>query len=206
MVQRLVPLSVLMAQRRRPAAASAAPPQTIPLTDTEEPDWGSEIEAFEEVSLHRKSSKGTRLDASMEEEEQASKKGAKKSNVLTKEVKETEQSTTKGKVSTKTISKKEQLMAITGLNAEFPTLGMTLSADPVLNMSWTIHGRLLVHKWKQMVWMLRARAAVTAEGRQYRRHPRWLAMMFAREVAALWGHLGGATRTLQGPRGPPLMK
>ena len=61
-------------------------------------------------------------------------------------------------------------------------------------------------KWKQMVWMVRARFALETEGKRYRRHPRWLSMMFAREVAALWGHLGGATKTLQGPRGPPLMK
>ena len=91
-------------------------------------------------------------------------------------------------------------------NAEFPTLGMTLSGDAVFNMSWVIHGRLIVHKWKQLVWMVRARDALEAEGRRYKRHPRWLAMMFSRETAALWGHLGGAVKTLQGPRGPPLMK
>ena len=43
-------------------------------------------------------------------------------------------------------------------------------------------------------------------GNRWKRHPRWLAMMFRREAAAIWGHLGAATRTLSGPRGPPLMK
>ena len=197
------------------AAAQAASPVEIPLTDAEE-EWGSEVDwAEEEPSMHRKKSQGTRLDDSMEQEQatvkgatKGGRKGQPRASAAASSAPDDQQEN-KGKtskVSTKSLSKKEQLLAVTGLNAEFPTLGMTMSGDPVFNMSWVIHGRLIVRKWKQMVWMVRARFALETEGKRYRRHPRWLSMMFAREVAALWGHLGGAIKTLQGPRGPPLMK
>ena len=187
-----------MAAQRRRAAAAAATPQIVSLTDGEE-EWGSEVEPVEEEpSLHRKTAHGTRLDESMEK--QATVKGyattaqAKKTKGSVAAAStlegETDQKNLK-KVSTKSLSKKEQVLAVTGLNAEFPTLGMTLSGDAVFNMSWV--------KWKQLVWMARARNALEAEGRRYKRHPRWLAMMFSRETAALWGHLGGAVKTLQSP-------
>ena len=69
-----------------------------------------------------------------------------------------------------------------------------------------LHGRLIAHKWKQFCWMLRIKAAVERDRQIWRRNPRWLAGMFSKEVAAIWGHLGGATRVLSGVRGPPMMR
>lgn len=188
----------------------------VPLTDGEEVDWGSELEQelewaapAETPPRARKSASGTRLDESMESQAQQShQKGRGKARTSAPTpVEEQETKPIKlNKVKTSSICKKEQTLAVTGLNAEFPTLGMTVSHDAVFNMSWIIHGRLIVHKWKQLVWMVRVKDALAADGRRFKRHPRWLALMFSREVAALWGHLGTTTKTLAGPRGPPLMK
>ena len=110
-----------MAAQRRRAAAAAATPQIVSLTDGEE-EWGSE------PSLHRKTAHGTRLDESMEK--QATVKGY----ATTAQAKKTKgsaaaASTPEGgtdqknlkKVSTKSLSKKEQMLAVTGLNAEMPS-------------------------------------------------------------------------------------
>lgn len=51
--------------RRRAAAAMASEPQAVHLTETEDPDWGSEIDSVEELSLTHKPTRGTRLDDSM---------------------------------------------------------------------------------------------------------------------------------------------
>ena len=103
-------------------------------------------------------------------------------------------------------NKAERSKAVTGEEANFPTLGLQRSADPVLNMALEVHGRMLVFKWKQLVWMLRARQAMDAFNRTWRRPCRWLSIMLGRETAALWGHLGSTTRVLRGPQGPPIFR
>ena len=88
----------------------------------------------------------------------------------------------------------------------FPVLGMTYSHEASCNTQQVICERLTVWRWKQMVQMAKARALFLAEGRPWRRPARWLANMYAAKMAAFWGHIGGATKELRGPRGPPLMK
>lgn len=76
----------------------------------------------------------------------------------------------------------------------------------MLNMAWELHGRLVVHKWKQIVWMLRARAVFERSRIEWRRHPRWLASMAGRELASIWGQTGAAAQYMNSKNGPPLMK
>ena len=66
---------------------------------------------------------------------------------------------------------------------------MMRSHDVVCNMAWELHGRLVTFKWKQLLWGLRAMAAFRGK---WRRNCRWFAMMFGREVAALYGTMGAA--------------
>ena len=161
----------------------------------EEPDWeGEEADKIQPQQPRRKQAAGTRLDATMESAPAAST-GATKVKSEPK---------SKTKVSSKTKDKKETRLEITGQYADFPVLGMTHSHDAVFNMSWVLHGRLAVHF--QLVWLLRSRVAMESYELPWKRHPRWLAMMMSKEVAAIWGHLGGAVKTLSGPRGPQLLK
>jgi hypothetical protein len=108
--------------------------------------------------------------------------------------------------STKAVDKVKQKAALTGQNADFPTLGMTQREDVAFNISYVIHSRMVTFKWKQLTWMLRARAAFQRSEMTWKRHPRWLAMMLSKDVASLWGHLGCTTKSLRGVAGPPLFR
>ena len=88
--------------------------------------------------------------------------------------------------------------------AAFQTLDLERSHDLVFNMSFEIAARLTTFKWKQLLLMLRARAAVGE--RRWRRPCRWLAGLAAREVASLWGHLGASAQRLRGQDGPSLLR
>ena len=110
------------------------------------------------------------------------------------------------KVSTKSTKKAEQLAATTGERADFPVLGMTKSWDPPMNTSWVLHQRLITHKWKVMVWLLRIRQACMNSRVPWKRNPRWLANLFATEMAAIWGHLGSCVKSLRGPKGPVMFR
>ena len=99
--------------------------------------------------------------------------------------------------------KRQAYAALTGSEAPFPILGLLRSHDPVLSTAWELHGRLVVFKWKQLLWGLRARRAL---GKTWRRNCRWNANMFARELASLWGVFGAATRYVRADKGPPLFK
>ena len=109
------------------------------------------------------------------------------------------------KVSTKSKPKQQQLAATTGQLADFPLLGMTKSYDPVFNASWIVHQRMICHKWKALVWMLKVRAAMGLSKMQWRRNPRWLANLYAQELAKLWGHVG-VWQSDPGNTGPPLFR
>ena len=98
-----------------------------------------------------------------------------------------------------------------GLINHFPTLELEHSLDVPFNVGWTFMSRMVAFKWKQLVWLLRARAAVQRPGGPpgaggWRRPHRWLATLLARELASIWGHLGSAAQSLRGPRGPLLMR
>jgi hypothetical protein len=108
--------------------------------------------------------------------------------------------------STKAADKVKQKAALTGQYADFPTLGMTRSEDVAFNISNVIRARMVTFKWKQLTWMLRARAAFQQSKMTWKHHPRWLAMMLSKDVASLWGHLGCTTKSLRGVAGPPLFR
>ena len=61
----------------------------------------------------------------------------------------------------------------------------------------------MTYKWKQLLWMLRARESL---GRRWRGNPRWLAVMFSREAASIYGHMGASVKYLRGFQGPALFK
>jgi hypothetical protein len=98
---------------------------------------------------------------------------------------------------------RSETAALTGHLAPFSTLSCRRSHDPVLSAAWELHGRLVTFKWKQLLWMLRAREAL---GRRWRRNPRWLAVMFSREAASIYGHMGASVKYLRGLQGPALFK
>ena len=112
------------------------------------------------------------------------------------------------RAATKTpVTKAKAALKITGANSDFPTLGLTRSHDPVFNMGFVIHGRLVTHKWKQLVWQLRGRAALAVDQhRPWKRPVRWLAALHGTETSAMWGHLGVASRELKAPKGAGLYK
>eukprot|EP00438_Fugacium_kawagutii_P006229 Skav208378 [mRNA] locus=scaffold3508:51885:54965:+ [translate_table: standard] len=88
---------------------------------------------------------------------------------------ETNPSSKSKKSSTPSQNRQKQLAATTGQLADFPLLGMTKSHDPVFNASWVFHQRLICHKWKALVWMVRVKEAMDKSKTQWRRNPRWLA-------------------------------
>ena len=65
-----------------------------------------------------------------------------------------------------------------------------------MNMIFTIHARGLVHKWKQLVLMLKGQEACRGI-LAWRRPARWLGLIHGTETAQLWGHLGVASRELK---------
>eukprot|EP00438_Fugacium_kawagutii_P036584 Skav211981 [mRNA] locus=scaffold1330:233097:236289:- [translate_table: standard] len=169
-----------------------------------EVDW--EEEELEPPSLHHKRGAGTRQDASMSSASVVRSKSAPKKKEQGAARSSSQAPKEKVVVSSKTRTKQDQTKEITGELANFPTLGMTVSSDAVFNASWIIHGRLVTHKWKQLTWMLRIKEAFIENRMTWKRNPRWLALMFSREMAALWGHIGCCSRVLSGPKGPPLMR
>ena len=59
-----------------------------------------------------------------------------------------------------------------------------------MNVSWAMHQRMIVHKWKVISLMLRERLGHQQSQMTWRRNPWWLASLFGREMAAVWGHIG----------------
>ena len=76
-----------------------------------------------------------------------------------------------------------------------------------LSFSLGTRSRMVTFGWKRFRWQLRIKAAIEKEGnRRWKRNPRWLAKLLAREVGALWGHMGAmrlATEAQQPGRVPP---
>ena len=92
---------------------------------------------------------------------------------------------------------------LTGASNETAMFGGQRAADVVENCSLVLRTRLKVFQWKKLVWQVRARLAIS-HYRVWRKNPRWLALMFAKEMAALWGTVGSAAQLLRGTVGPQL--
>ena len=103
------------------------------------------------------------------------------------------------------VSARQRRAGLTGDLQDFAPLDGTRSQDPTENFKQTLTARLATYHWKKFVWLLRAKVAFFAEGMPLRRRPaRWLGLMLAKDVSAIWGQLGGATQALRGPRGAEL--
>ena len=94
--------------------------------------------------------------------------------------------------------KRTQSKALTGCLSEHGTLNMQWSEDAVMNTRAALGSRLMAHKWKTFLVMLRAKKGLEADKREWKRNPRWLSRTFSREASWLWGHLGGAAQLMRG--------
>ena len=102
-----------------------------------------------------------------------------------------------------------RVKALTDHAAPFPSLSNKFSDDVVINLALSLQGQLFAFKWKMFTWMLRVRRAVRLEcgpKTRWRRNPRWLMLLFGRQVAAMWGHLGSARQLCNDPRQAHLMQ
>lgn len=95
-------------------------------------------------------------------------------------------------------TKAQAVKALTGEQANYPTLSHVWSQEVAMNLVFSTASRMRVFLWKKLVWQLRVKDAVekTARGVKWKRNPRWLAMLFSKEVAALWGHFGSMRQRL----------
>ncbi len=103
-------------------------------------------------------------------------------------------------------SKRREDKALTGARAEEGCLNMARSRDVAMNVAQTIYSRMLIHKWRVMTWGVRFIEAHRRESHRYKRNPRWLAAMFGREMASLWGHIGSGAQYIRGHHGHELTR
>ena len=103
-------------------------------------------------------------------------------------------------------TKQKRQLKVTGGLADWSTLSSQRSHDPTMNMCYTLHARLVTHKWKVFLLMLRGRQAQQAESRVWKRPVRWLGMILGTEVSKIFGHLGVASRELKAQKAAELFK
>ena len=100
-------------------------------------------------------------------------------------------------------TKKKETQALTGVHADFPTLSHCWSGEVAVNLTCSVASRMRVFLWKKLLWQLRVKRAVEVtvgtHGARWKRNPRWLSMLLAREVSALWGHFGAMRQKLNNP-------
>ncbi|CAE7712200.1 RE1 [Symbiodinium sp. CCMP2592] len=75
--------------------------------------------------------------------------------------------------------------ALTGAYAMYPSLSNAWSYELAMNTTAAFASRMRTFLWKKLLWQLRAKRAVEAEGdRRWKRSPRWLSHLFAKEIGA----------------------
>ena len=104
-------------------------------------------------------------------------------------------------MATRPVKSRDKCAALTGQDAPFSAFEFLRSDTLAINVAWEIHSRMVVFKWKQLTWGLRA---LWAHRGRWRRNPRWFANMFGREMASIWGNTGAARQYLSGQHGPVL--
>lgn len=104
-------------------------------------------------------------------------------------------------------AKKKEQAALTGIQADYPSLSHTWSEDVAFNLVASVRSRMITFQWKKLFWQCRVRQALaeTYPQARWKRNPRWLAMLLGKEVAALWGHLGAMRQRLHAPMAVALM-
>jgi hypothetical protein len=106
-----------------------------------------------------------------------------------------------------TAEKQKQSKALTGSQANYPSLSHTWSKDVGLNIAGSVRARMVVFAWKRFLWMLRAKTAVerTFRDATWKRNRRWLASLLATETGSLFGHFGSMRQQLRNPEMQTLM-
>ncbi|CAL1141583.1 unnamed protein product [Cladocopium goreaui] len=111
---------------------------------------------------------------------------------------ESGQSTTRAKG-----NKENKRAALTGREADFPTLSNRYSYDLTFNILGSLTEQTLTFKWKMMLLQLRVKKAVEADKaarRKWKKNPRWVLHMHGRFLASLWGHIGSARQLCFNPK------
>ena len=83
------------------------------------------------------------------------------------------------------------------------------SDDLAVNMAITFQSMLFTWKWKEITWMLRIRKATRDEfgsRARWKRNPRWLMALLAKQIAFMWGHLGSLRQTMNNSKHLHLMR
>ena len=102
-----------------------------------------------------------------------------------------------------TCTKENKRAALTGREADFPTLSNRYSYDLTFNILGSLTEQTLTFKWKMMLLQLRVKKAVEADKaarRKWKKNPRWVLHMHGRFLASLWGHIGSARQLCFNPK------
>ena len=104
-------------------------------------------------------------------------------------------------------AKREEIKALTGIRADYPTLSHSYSEELAFNMIWCVRSKMMSFLWKKLLRQLRVKDAVerTMPGARWKRNHRWLAMLLGKEVAFWWGHFGSLRQRMHAPVALPLM-
>ena len=105
-----------------------------------------------------------------------------------------------------TAPKENKKAALTGREADFPTLSHRYSYDVTFNILGSITEQALTFKWKLLLLMLRMKQAVEADKstrRRWKRNPRWIMHMNGRFLAGTMGPSGQRPSVVLQPEGLP---
>ncbi|CAE7461836.1 unnamed protein product [Symbiodinium necroappetens] len=97
-------------------------------------------------------------------------------------------------------AKVQQTRALTGVYADYPSLSNAWSYEVGLNTVASVASRMRTYLWKKLLWQIRVKRAIEQDGdRRWKRNPRWLSHLFAKEIGSLWGHFGAMRQKLNNP-------
>lgn len=104
-------------------------------------------------------------------------------------------------------AKRIETKALTGIQADYPSLSHQWSYEVPFNLIGSVRSRMVTFMWKKLVWQMRMKIAVekSMPGARWKKNKRWLAMLFGKEIAGLWGHLGAARQRMYAPVAVDLM-
>ena len=97
-------------------------------------------------------------------------------------------------------AKVQQTRVLTGVYADYPSLSNAWSYEVGLNTVASVASRMRTYLWKKLLWQIRVKRAIEQDAdRRWKRNPRWLSHLFAKEIGSLWGHFGAMRQKLNNP-------
>ncbi|CAE7829188.1 unnamed protein product [Symbiodinium microadriaticum] len=97
-------------------------------------------------------------------------------------------------------TKAQARRALTGEQADYPSLSHVWANEVALNVACSVHSRMRTYLWKKFLWQLRVKAAIEKEtGKRWKKNQRWLGLLFSREIAYFFGHFGAMRQKLNSP-------